>query len=154
MLGTNTLVNFAKVRNRAKRGVRMALAGRAGGAGATYPDLLFHPNDATIGCYNTTTGKLVRTLKAHMDVVNCCVFHPHRQELYTGSNDQQILVWAPPPRSLLDGGNDDDDARAAALRQRAAAVSNAGQLERDRASLLFAAGHDLDDQWSSSEDEE
>jgi DNA excision repair protein ERCC-8 len=34
-------------------------------------------------------------LQGHYDRVNCCVFHPNYQEMYSGSKDRQILVWTP-----------------------------------------------------------
>lgn len=34
-------------------------------------------------------------MQAHLDRVNCCVFHPSREELYSGGNDYLVLVWTP-----------------------------------------------------------
>ncbi|KJE90839.1 DNA repair helicase RAD25 [Capsaspora owczarzaki ATCC 30864] len=153
MLGINTLVNYTKIRNQAKRGVRMALAGRAGGAGGSksrHQELLFHPSDSEIGCYDAATGRQVKSLKAHMDVVNCCVFHPHRQELYTGSNDQQILVWSPPPPPVLDDP-DSNHRQASALAHRRSELADSLTQERQRADLIFSAGLDIEDQWSDDE---
>lgn len=60
--------------------------------------------------FDLSTGQLLDTLRAHMDTINCCIFNPSMHELYSGSNDGNILVW----RAALDdkGCNmdiDDDD---------------------------------------------
>ncbi len=55
----------------------------------------YHPQGNTIHAYSVHTGQLLSTLQAHFDRVNCCIFHPTREELYSGSNDYQILVWTP-----------------------------------------------------------
>lgn len=34
-------------------------------------------------------------LQGHYERVNCCVFHPNYEEMYSGSKDRQILVWTP-----------------------------------------------------------
>lgn len=36
------------------------------------------------------------TLQGHYENVNCCCYSANDQELYTGGNDRQILIWSPP----------------------------------------------------------
>ncbi|KAJ7569020.1 hypothetical protein O6H91_01G057600 [Diphasiastrum complanatum] len=92
--GCNTLINYGTTRIAGKKGLQLSFS----------PDgsLLFVPSDTIIQAYDVWTGNLHATLKGHYDLVNCCSFHPLDQELYSGSNDRQILVWAPP------GGTSED----------------------------------------------
>eukprot|EP00850_Spirogloea_muscicola_P013949 SM000097S24802 [mRNA] locus=s97:362159:364831:+ [translate_table: standard] len=93
--GQNTLVNYPNTVNRAAKAVRMAVS----------PDssYVYHPSGSSIRVYETWTGHLHDILRGHYAPVNACTYHPHDEELYSGSNDRQILVWGPP--SVLD--NDD-----------------------------------------------
>ena len=38
-------------------------------------------------------GTLQSILKGHMDTINACCFNEASRELYTGSNDCQIITW-------------------------------------------------------------
>eukprot|EP00850_Spirogloea_muscicola_P016627 SM000136S00173 [mRNA] locus=s136:184851:188612:- [translate_table: standard] len=93
--GQNTLVNYPNTVNRAAKAVRLAVS----------PDssYVYHPSGSSIRVYETWTGHLHDILRGHYAPVNACTYHPHDEELYSGSNDRQVLVWAPP--SVLD--NDD-----------------------------------------------
>ncbi|KAH9758274.1 WD repeat-containing protein ATCSA-1 [Citrus sinensis] len=48
------------------------------------------------------TSKTCLTFRGHYEHVNCCCFSSQDQELYTGGNDRQILVWCP-SRLISDG---------------------------------------------------
>ncbi|KAH9692509.1 WD repeat-containing protein ATCSA-1 [Citrus sinensis] len=48
------------------------------------------------------TSKTCLTFRGHYEYVNCCCFSSQDQELYTGGNDRQILVWCP-SRHISDG---------------------------------------------------
>lgn len=87
--GCNTLINYPSTRIRGNKATQMALS----------PDssLLFTPSANAIVVYDVWTGQSQSALHGHYDIVNCCAFHPHGQELYSGSSDRKILVWAPPP---------------------------------------------------------
>ncbi|KAI5067083.1 hypothetical protein GOP47_0017611 [Adiantum capillus-veneris] len=89
--GCNTLVNYPSVYVRGHKGMRMALS----------PDssLLFIPSDNSIQVRDVWSGHAYPSLRGHYDLTNCCTFHPQGQELYSGSNDRKILVWAPPCHS-------------------------------------------------------
>lgn len=86
--GCNTLVNYPSTRIRGNKGTQMTLS----------PDssLLYTPSANAILVYNVWSGQSYSSLRGHYDLVNCCTFHPQGQELYSGSNDRKILVWAPP----------------------------------------------------------
>lgn len=86
-----------------------------------------HPNGASIGLYDVTDGKLRSTLRGHYDNVNCCIVHPwwpvrrsllwgahtlrpermQTQTIFSGSDDQAILVWNA-ERSVADIGEVED----------------------------------------------
>ncbi|MCO5566493.1 hypothetical protein L7F22_020170 [Adiantum nelumboides] len=86
--GCNTLVNYPSVHVRGHKGMQMALS----------PDstLLFLPSRNAIMVCDVWSGHAYSPLRGHYDLTNCCTFHPQGQELYSGSNDRKILVWAPP----------------------------------------------------------
>lgn len=83
---------------------------------ALSPDssLLFVPSANNVVVYDVWTGQSHSALRGHYDTVNCCAFHPHGQELYSGSNDRKILVWAPP--SLADAEELEDEMKDHGLR--------------------------------------
>ncbi|ELR23835.1 CSA protein [Acanthamoeba castellanii str. Neff] len=85
--GRNTLVNFAGVKNAAEKGSQMAISSDG--------QVLYHPNGSDILALEAHTGRTLSLLRGHFDKVNCCVFHPHLQELYSGGNDNQLLCWVP-----------------------------------------------------------
>uniref|UniRef100_A0A0E0G5E3 Uncharacterized protein n=1 Tax=Oryza nivara TaxID=4536 RepID=A0A0E0G5E3_ORYNI len=59
------------------------------------PSLVFIPCMASIKAYNLWSGMTFQTFRGHYEPVNCCYYSAQEQELYTGSNDRQILVWSP-----------------------------------------------------------
>ena len=63
---------------------------------ASDANVLFHPSGSIVQGFNLLTGQQVLVLKGHMDAVNACCFNEAQQELYTGSNDQQICIWSYP----------------------------------------------------------
>jgi len=58
--------------------------------------------------FEIRSGKQVTNLRGHLDSVNCCTFHTSQQELYSGANDRQILVYAPPILHDAEQGVQDD----------------------------------------------
>uniref|UniRef100_A0A0D3EWH3 Uncharacterized protein n=1 Tax=Oryza barthii TaxID=65489 RepID=A0A0D3EWH3_9ORYZ len=61
------------------------------------PSLVFIPCMASIKAYNLWSGMTFQTFRGHYEPVNCCYCSAQEQELYTGSNDMQILVWSSTP---------------------------------------------------------
>lgn len=59
----------------------------------------YFPCGNNLKVYETHTGSHQSTLKGHYESINCTASNPISSEVYTGSNDRQILVWEPPPLS-------------------------------------------------------
>ncbi|PUZ53870.1 hypothetical protein GQ55_5G084800 [Panicum hallii var. hallii] len=85
--GCNTLVNFEAMRLQTGKPLQLAVT--------EDPSLVFVPCMASIKAYNLWSGTTFRTFRGHYELVNCCYYSEQDQELYTGSNDRQILVWSP-----------------------------------------------------------
>ncbi|KAK1276566.1 Guanine nucleotide-binding protein subunit beta [Acorus gramineus] len=85
--GCNTLVNFESTRLQSGKAIQMAVAEEA--------SLVFVPCMMSVKVFDIWTGMTSRTLRGHFEAVNCCYYNRQDQELYTGSNDRQILVWSP-----------------------------------------------------------
>ncbi|KAK3540419.1 hypothetical protein QTP70_030970 [Hemibagrus guttatus] len=87
--GHNTLVNYGKVVNESRKGVKFTVS-----RGCS-PEFVFVPCGSSVAVYSLYTGKLVTTLRGHYNNVDCCEFHPDYQELYSGGKDCNILAWVP-----------------------------------------------------------
>ncbi|KAJ7335935.1 hypothetical protein JRQ81_013876 [Phrynocephalus forsythii] len=87
--GENTLVNYGKVFNESRKGVKFAVS-----RGCS-PEFVFVPYSSTIAVYSVYSGDLITMLKGHYSSVDCCVFQPNFQELYTCGRDGNILAWVP-----------------------------------------------------------
>ncbi|MBN3312389.1 ERCC8 protein, partial [Atractosteus spatula] len=90
--GENTLVNYGKVCNESRKGLKFTLS-----RGCS-PEFVFVPCGSTIVVYALYTGELVTVLRGHYNNVDCCEFHPDLQDLYSGGKDCNILAWVPSPR--------------------------------------------------------
>ncbi|KAK3029782.1 hypothetical protein RJ639_038224 [Escallonia herrerae] len=86
--GCNTLVNFETVRLQTSKPLQLSLTQDSA--------LVFVPCMATAKAFDVWSGKTRLTLRGHYENVNCCWFNAQDQELFTGGNDRQILVWSPP----------------------------------------------------------
>ncbi|KAM4810208.1 DNA excision repair protein ERCC-8 [Rhinophrynus dorsalis] len=87
--GENTLVNYGKVCNESRKSLKFTVS-----VGCS-PEFVFVPYDSTIVAYTIYYGEKISVLRGHYDNVDCCVFHPKFQELYSGSKDCNILAWVP-----------------------------------------------------------
>ncbi|XP_026870167.1 DNA excision repair protein ERCC-8 isoform X1 [Electrophorus electricus] len=87
--GQNTLVNYGKVTNESRKGVKFTVSRGCG------PELVFVPCGSSVAVYSLHTGELVTMLRGHYNNVDCCEFHPDYQELYSGGKDCNILAWVP-----------------------------------------------------------
>ncbi|XP_015900490.1 WD repeat-containing protein ATCSA-1 isoform X2 [Ziziphus jujuba] len=85
--GCNTLVNFETVRLQSSKPIQLATTQSS--------DLIFVPCMTTVKAFDVWSGKTSLTFRGHYECVNCCWFNFQDQELYTGGNDRQILVWSP-----------------------------------------------------------
>ncbi|CAN1135674.1 WD repeat-containing protein ATCSA-1 [Linum perenne] len=84
--GCNTLVNFETVRLQTSKPIQLATSGDS--------KLAFVPCMTTVKAFDVWSGKTSMVLRGHYENVNCCWFSSQDQELYTGGNDRQILVWS------------------------------------------------------------
>ncbi|EIE20903.1 WD40 repeat-like protein [Coccomyxa subellipsoidea C-169] len=98
---SNTLVNYPNTFNRAKKGRQIAVSADA--------HMVFHPSGSVIQKFDIFEGNLHALLRGHMDTVNACCYNPTNQELYTGSNDCQIIAWAAPRRANEEVEGEDGD---------------------------------------------
>ncbi|XP_075054877.1 DNA excision repair protein ERCC-8 [Mixophyes fleayi] len=90
--GENTLVNYGKVSNSSRKSIKFTVS-----VGCS-PDFVFVPYDSTIVVYTIYSGEKISVLRGHYSDVDCCVFQPHFQELYSGSKDCNVLAWVPAMR--------------------------------------------------------
>ncbi|KAL2895017.1 WD repeat-containing protein ATCSA-1 [Bienertia sinuspersici] len=84
--GCNTLVNYETVRLQNTKGIQLAVAQDS--------SLVFVPCMSSVKAFDLWSGQTSLTCRAHYECVNCCWFNAQDQELYTGGNDRQILVWS------------------------------------------------------------
>ncbi|KAJ3604252.1 hypothetical protein NHX12_028993 [Muraenolepis orangiensis] len=91
--GENTLVNYGKVSNESRKGLKFTVSGGCS------PDCVFVPCGSSVAAYALHSGELLSTLRGHYNNVDCCVYHPDYQELYTGGKDCNILAWIPAIRA-------------------------------------------------------
>lgn len=85
--GCNTLVNFEATRLQTSKGLQLAVSQDS--------SLVFVPCMQVVKAFDMWSGRTVLTFRGHYEHVNCCYLSSQDQELYTGSNDRQILVWSP-----------------------------------------------------------
>lgn len=123
--GENTLVNYGKVVNESRKGVKFTVS-----RGCS-PEFVFVPCGSSVVVYALHTGEMITTLRGHYNNVDCCEFHPDYQELYSGGKDCNILAWVPVLR-----GPDTEDEGAAKVKGGASAAVNPA----------------FEDAWSSDED--
>jgi DNA excision repair protein ERCC-8 len=71
---------------------------------------LFHPSGSAVQVFDVHSGSTAATLAGgHFESVNCCLWNGVQEELYTGSNDHNIVVWAPKEAGMVDLGGEGDD---------------------------------------------
>ncbi|XP_064625458.1 DNA excision repair protein ERCC-8-like [Lineus longissimus] len=87
--GKNLLVNYGKIQNDSKKCIQFAISEFCD------PDLIYIPQNADIEVFNMISGEHVQTLTGHFNQVNCLVYNGDYQELYSGANDRNILVFSP-----------------------------------------------------------
>ncbi|XP_029126766.1 WD repeat-containing protein ATCSA-1 isoform X1 [Cajanus cajan] len=91
--GCDTLVNFETVRLQTNKPLQFATTQDA--------TLVFVPCMRSVKAFDMWSGNMNSILRGHYECVNSCWFNQQDQELYTGGNDRQILVWSP-ARSIAD----------------------------------------------------
>ncbi|CAM8917765.1 unnamed protein product [Rhodiola kirilowii] len=86
--GRNTLVNYETARLQGTKPTQLAVTQDS--------SLVYVPCMNSVKAFDFWSGRTFKTFRGHYESVNCCCFNFHDQELYTGGNDRQILVWSPP----------------------------------------------------------
>uniref|UniRef100_A0A8D0E0E8 DNA excision repair protein ERCC-8 n=1 Tax=Salvator merianae TaxID=96440 RepID=A0A8D0E0E8_SALMN len=71
--GENTLVNYGKVCNESRKGLKFTVSSDCS------PDFVFVPYSSTVAIYTIYSGDLITVLRGHYSSVDCCVFHPNFQ---------------------------------------------------------------------------
>ncbi|XP_072043883.1 DNA excision repair protein ERCC-8-like [Amphiura filiformis] len=94
--GKNTLINFGKCTNEGRKTLKLAVSI------GSQPDAVFVPSVGDIAVYDLQNGELVYDLNGHYNAVNCCIYHPLYQELYSGGNDSNILIWEPEQMRIIE----------------------------------------------------
>ncbi|XP_041358776.1 DNA excision repair protein ERCC-8-like [Gigantopelta aegis] len=87
--GKNTMVNYGSIRNDSRKNVQIAISQNG------CPDVVIVPNETNIEILELHSGMTINTLRGHYSQVNSCVYHRDRHEVYSGSNDRNILIWVP-----------------------------------------------------------
>ncbi|KAL9313076.1 hypothetical protein ACSQ67_018528 [Phaseolus vulgaris] len=85
--GCDTLVNFETVRLQINKPLQLATTQDS--------TLVFVPCMRSVKAFDMWSGNTYTILRGHYECVNCCWFNQQDQELYTGGNDRQILIWSP-----------------------------------------------------------
>jgi len=62
-------------------------------AGRNSQELMYIPSDGKILVYEVQTGKRVKVLQGHYNIVNSCKYNHLHNELYSGANDRSVLIW-------------------------------------------------------------
>lgn len=85
--GNNQMINYGKVKNDVKKHVEFATSCNS------KPSLAFVPSEGNIYVLELFTGRLINVLHGHFNSVNCCFYREMYQELYSGGNDRNVLMW-------------------------------------------------------------
>ncbi|XP_071711684.1 WD repeat-containing protein ATCSA-1-like [Rutidosis leptorrhynchoides] len=97
--GCNTLVNYEILRLQSSKAIQLAVTQDSA--------FVFLPCMTSVKAFDMWSGKTSMKFQGHYESVNCCWYSNHDQELYTGGNDRQILVWS--PSKLISHELDDND---------------------------------------------
>jgi len=92
MTGNNLKVKFPEL---AKFKYENALSIDCSSGGGRKGDILFVPEDCTVGKFEIETGNLQSSMFGHVGQVNCCKYSEINMALYTGGVDRNVLVWKP-----------------------------------------------------------
>jgi DNA excision repair protein ERCC-8 len=85
--GENEMVNYGEIPNGTKNRMQFDVSVNSD------PKLVYVPSEGNILIYEIQTGIKVKALLGHYNGVNTCIFHPFYHELYSGGNDENILIW-------------------------------------------------------------
>ncbi|KAI8576050.1 hypothetical protein K450DRAFT_258644 [Umbelopsis ramanniana AG] len=114
--GQNTLVNYGPhLRNRSRTTIKPLIVDNG-----IWPPLIFIPSDDhQVLAFDMLDGSLVKRLRGSYGRVTSVDKRPGREELYSASKDQEILVWEAPrkdselidrrPEAEMDAWSSDED---------------------------------------------
>jgi DNA excision repair protein ERCC-8 len=92
--GLNTNVNFGKISvGNIIDKVSLQLSTTEFG---DYQDYVFLPSNRNASIFHAFSGTLEKSMKGHFDTINCCLYNPILNEMYSGSKDKNLLIWSPP----------------------------------------------------------
>ncbi|XP_074648575.1 DNA excision repair protein ERCC-8-like [Tubulanus polymorphus] len=86
--GKNMLVNYGKLENFSLKNIQIACSFN------TNPELVYVPVNSDVCVYDIFNGDLLVTLRGHYNTVNCTVFNPDTNDVYSGANDRNILLFS------------------------------------------------------------
>eukprot|EP00298_Acanthocystis_sp_HF-20_P003521 c13868_g1_i2.p1 GENE.c13868_g1_i2~~c13868_g1_i2.p1 ORF type:complete len:396 (+),score=141.78 c13868_g1_i2:54-1190(+) len=92
VVGGRRPVNFPKTRPFQLKSKQMGMS--------RYGDYIFVPNKKDVDMFETSTGKKIKTLKAHLEQINCCSYNHWSETLFTCGDDRQIIEWYPREKVL------------------------------------------------------
>ena len=130
--GRNTLVNYGRISNDARKSVKFCVIN------GSHTDLVYVPEVSNIKVFDMVHGNRIGILRGHYTQVNCCKMHEDYQELYSGGNDRNILVWTP----------EMDPAYEEHLRT----IKKPGEDHEERTTSFVRRTAATADTWSSDED--
>ncbi|XP_063137791.1 DNA excision repair protein ERCC-8 isoform X4 [Rattus norvegicus] len=89
--GDNTLVNYGKVCNSSRKGLKFTVSHGCNS------EFVFVPYDSTIAMYAVYSGERLAMLKGHYKSVDCCVFQPNFQgfELNSSCFQNSLVIYFP-----------------------------------------------------------
>ena len=79
--------DYPKIKNNAKRNIQFAISNNC-----KHP-ILYLPSEGDIFVIDLFSGTEIKTLNGHFHSVNCCYYRESFQELYSGGNDRNVLLW-------------------------------------------------------------
>ncbi|KAK6621675.1 hypothetical protein RUM44_001482 [Polyplax serrata] len=79
--------NCIQIKNEVKRNIQFAVTNNS------KPSLVYIPSEGNIFVVEMLSGALINILNGHFHLVNCCYYRHMYQELYSGGNDRNILMW-------------------------------------------------------------
>uniref|UniRef100_A0A1B6EDT2 Uncharacterized protein n=1 Tax=Clastoptera arizonana TaxID=38151 RepID=A0A1B6EDT2_9HEMI len=85
--GKNQMLNYGFIKNSIAKHVQLDVSR------STNPDLVFVPSEGNILVYEILSGRLVKKLSGHYDLVTACYYHSRNIELYSAGQDRNLIVW-------------------------------------------------------------
>lgn len=104
--GRKIKIDYGEIKNDVKKHIQFAISNNS------KPCLLYIPSEGNIFVIEIASGKLVNILNGHFHSINCCFYRETYQELYSGGNDRNVLLWSadePQREAYLESNKSDDE---------------------------------------------